>query len=62
MVEVRKKPRETTPALIRRFSTKVRMSGLLIEAKKRRFHVPPLSEKEKKEKVIRKALKKKNLI
>lgn len=54
MVEVRKKPRETTFSLIRRFSLKVRMGGILQEAKKRQFYHPPLSEKEKKEKALKK--------
>ncbi len=57
MVEVRKKPKENSVSLIRRFSSKVRMSGVLIEAKKRQYYQPPLTEREKREKVIRKLKK-----
>lgn len=37
MVEVNKKPRETTSALLRRFTQKVRENKILINAKKSRF-------------------------
>jgi len=37
MVEVNKKPRETTSALLRRFTQKVRESKILVNAKKSRF-------------------------
>ena len=61
MVEVRRKPRETTPALIRRFSLKVRVSGILKEAKKRRFHTSPLNKEKRKKKALRKIEKKKEI-
>ena len=37
MVQVSKKPRETTSSLLRRFSQKVRKSNVLIDAKTSRF-------------------------
>lgn len=59
MVEVRKKPKETTVSLIRRFSSKVRMSGVLVEAKKRQYKKSPLKKRAKKEKALRRIEKKK---
>jgi len=38
MVEVRKKDNEGTDSLIRRFSRKVQQSGVLLQARKVRFH------------------------
>jgi len=60
MVEVRKKPKETTQALIRRFSSIVRMSGILEEAKRRQFYQRPLNKRQRKERAL-KRLKKLNL-
>jgi ribosomal protein S21 len=57
MVEVKRKPRETTSSLIRRFSSKIRMSGVLRERKKRAYYKPPSSKREKKEKVLKKISK-----
>jgi len=58
MVEVRKKPRESTAALIRRFSRAVQVSGLLDEAKSKRFHSRPQSTyKEKKRALMREQLR-----
>ena len=62
MIEVRKKPKETTQALIRRFSSIVRMSGILEEAKKRQYYQPPLNERAKKEKALKKLKKLKSKI
>ena len=36
-VEVRKKPRESTSAMLRRFTRKVQLSGVLLSARKARF-------------------------
>ncbi len=38
MVEVKKKERESTGSLLRRFSKRVRQSGVLLNARKNRFH------------------------
>ena len=39
MVEVRRKEGETTGAMLRRFTRKVQLSGVLIRARKTRFYV-----------------------
>ena len=54
MVDVKKKLRETTPALLRRFSLKLRLSGVINEAKKRQYRKKELNEKEKKNKALKK--------
>lgn len=36
-VEVRRKPRESTSAMLRRFTRKVQLSGVLLSARKARF-------------------------
>lgn len=36
-VKVKKKPRESVNAMLRRFSRKVQLSGILLEARKSRF-------------------------
>ncbi len=36
-VEVKKKTRESSSVMLRRFSRKLRMSGILLEARKKRF-------------------------
>ena len=59
MVEIKKKPKESPLALVRRFSSKVRMSGILNEARKRQFYKSSLNQKEKKEKAIRRIEKQK---
>lgn len=38
MVEVRKRDHEGTESLVRRFSRKVQQSGVLLQARKIRFH------------------------
>jgi len=59
MVEVRRKPRENTSALLRRFSSKMRLSGVLREARKRQFSSSPMNDREKKSKALRRIEKKK---
>lgn len=49
MVEVRKKPRETTASLIRRFSRAVQTSGLLDNAKRKRFYKKAKTERQQKQ-------------
>jgi len=36
-VEVKKKPKESVSAMLRRFSRKVQLGGILLEARKSRF-------------------------
>ena len=54
MVEVRKKPREAVHSLVRKFSSRIRLSGILKEAKKRQYCQVPLGKKERKEKALKK--------
>ena len=57
MVEVRKKPREAVYSLVRKFSSRIRLSGILKEAKKRQYCQVPLGKKERKEKALKKLRK-----
>ncbi len=52
-LEVKKQERENTQSLIRRFSKAIKRSGILKEARKRRFFRRPLSEKARKEAALR---------
>jgi len=45
MVEVRKRDKESSDSLVRRFSNVVRGSGILLEARKKRFHVTKPNKK-----------------
>ena len=38
MVEIRKRENETTGAMLRRFTRRIQQSGVLIQARKLRFH------------------------
>ena len=58
-LEVEKQERESTQGLIRRFSKAIKRSGILKEARKRRFFCRPLSDKSKKEAALRKIRAKK---
>lgn len=50
MVVVKKSPGDSDDALIRKFSRKVMTEGILLEAKRRAFHLKPsLAKKQKKE-------------
>ncbi len=53
-LKVEKKERETTQSLIRRFSKAIKRSGILKEARKRRFFRRPLSDAAKKKAALRK--------
>ncbi|MDO8240436.1 MAG: hypothetical protein Q7T51_00415 [Candidatus Moranbacteria bacterium] len=46
MIEVKKKDRETSESLIRRFSRRVQQSGVLVKARKTRFRVEEKSKTE----------------
>lgn len=52
-IEVKKKERENPQSLSRRFSRKVKMSGILIEARKNRFHKRKKSDQMKKRSALR---------
>lgn len=46
MIEVKKKDRETSESLIRRFSRRVQQSGVLVRARKTRFRIEEKSKRE----------------
>lgn len=49
MIEVKKKDRESSESLIRRFSRKVQQSGVLVQARKSRFRAEEKSKREVRE-------------
>ena len=49
MIEVKKKDRETSESLIRRFSRRVQQSGVLFSARKGRFYTKPKSRRQARE-------------
>ena len=52
-LEVKRKPKESTQSLIRRFTQRVRQSGVLIQARKIRFKKEPKSKQAKKKAALR---------
>lgn len=57
MVDIRKKPRENISSMIRKFSLKMKMSGVLKEARGRQFFNSKLNGIEKKRKAIKRISK-----
>jgi len=55
MVYVKRRDRETTPALLRRFSRRVQASGILIRARKVRFHASKPTKRALRERALRRA-------
>lgn len=55
MVEVKKRDNEGTESLIRRFSRKVQQSGVLLQARKIRFHQPKKNKRKVREEAQRKS-------
>lgn len=53
MVYVKRKDRETTASLLRRFSRRVQQSGVLVRARKIRFYEPKVSKRELRERALR---------
>jgi hypothetical protein len=49
MIEVRKKEKESSESLIRRFSRRVQQSGVLVHARKSRFKSEEKSKREKRQ-------------
>ncbi|HRY82297.1 MAG TPA: hypothetical protein P5232_01120 [Candidatus Moranbacteria bacterium] len=47
MIEVKKKDRESSESLIRRFSRRVQQSGVLVQARRSRFRRDEKSKREK---------------
>ena len=59
MVHITKKPRESIASLIRRFSRTIQLSGIVGEAKSRRFRSRPTTErKEQRRAIMREELRK----
>jgi len=54
-LEVRKKERETSQSLLRRFQKSIRESGILLRARRTRFKKKPQSKLAKKEAALRRA-------
>ena len=52
MVEVYRKPGEPVNNLVKRFSWKVMKSGILIEAKRRRFYTPSENKRARRERAL----------
>lgn len=55
MVEVRKKDKETSESLIRRFSRQLQQSKVLVKARKSRFHTKKKSKRELRQEALYKA-------
>lgn len=60
-IEIRKKEGETAASLLYRFSKKVKQSGVLLEAKKRRFKKRLPNKRKIKESALHRAAKKSEL-
>lgn len=52
MVEVKRRKGESAEAMMRRFNKRIRLSGVLIRAKKNRFYNAPLSDNRKQEATV----------
>jgi ribosomal protein S21 len=59
MIEVKKKDRETSESLIRRFGRRVQQSGVLVAARKSRFRAEEKSKRKMREGAMYKAKVKK---
>jgi ribosomal protein S21 len=53
MVEVRRRPSETTGAMLRRFTRRVQQSGILLRARRERFYKSKLTKRQKRERALR---------
>lgn len=53
MVYVKRKDRETTASLLRRFSRRVQQSGILLRARKSRFYAPKATKRALRERALR---------
>lgn len=55
MVYVKRKERESTAAMLRRFSRRVQASGVLMRARKSRFYQPKFTKRALRERALRRA-------
>lgn len=53
MVYVKRKDRETTASLLRRFSRRVQQSGILLRARKNRFYASKPTRRSQRERALR---------
>ena len=53
MVYVKRKDRESTPALLRRFTRRVQQSGILLRARRVRFYESTPSKRARRERALR---------
>ena len=53
MVEVKRRERETTAAMLRRFTRRIQQSGVLIHARKQRFHRSKVTKRSVRESALR---------
>ena len=53
MVTVKKRERETTAAMLRRFTRRIQQSGVLIHARKQRFHGSKATKRSVRESALR---------
>lgn len=61
MIEVKKKERESSDNLIKRFSRRVQQSGVLLQARKVRFYAKPKKKREMRESALYRAKVKKEV-
>lgn len=59
MLEVRRRKNEPISAFLHRFSTRVKQSGILREARKRRYHSRPVNRAKRRANAIYRAERKK---
>jgi ribosomal protein S21 len=52
-IEVRKKDKESTGSLLRRFSKRIQQSGILLQARRSRFYNKPKTKRQKKASALR---------
>lgn len=57
MVEVRKKEGETTAAMLRRFTRRIQLSGVLIRSRQTKFYKPKLKKRFVRERALRRIKK-----
>ncbi len=57
MLEIKRRPGESVSTFLHRFSKRVRESGILREAKKRRYQERPISKSKRKASAIHRAKK-----
>ena len=61
-MEVKRKPKEPTSFLLRRFTQKIRESGILVEAKKSQFYERKLSRGQRRKGALEREKKRKEKI